>query len=59
MMNHGMEYLARERVGDRLHEAERGRVSRTIPAKRKLGGSWPAKLTLLVTHRLTRVAEAR
>lgn len=59
MTNHGMEYLARERVGDRLHEAERGRLARAVPAKRKLGGSWPAKLTLLVAHRLTRVAEAR
>jgi hypothetical protein len=58
MMNHGIEQLARQRISERLGEAERGRLARAVPAEPKFRRSWPERLTLSVVRRLSHVAEA-
>ncbi len=58
MTSYAMELLARERIKERLQEAERERLARMVAATPKRGRPWRARMTLTLVRRLARVAEA-
>jgi hypothetical protein len=58
MTGYAMEILAKERITERLHEAERDRLARSVAREPARGLPWPARLTLAVARRRSPVAEA-
>jgi len=58
MTNYGMELLVRERIRERMQEAERERLVRAVAPGSRRGRPWRARVALAVARRLTRVAEA-
>jgi len=58
MTGYAMELLAKERITERLHEADRDRLALAVKTGQKRGRTWHARLTLAVARRRTPVAEA-
>jgi hypothetical protein len=58
MTNYGIEQLAKQRIDERLHEADRERMARTASTRPDGGRPWRERLTVALVRRLNRVAEA-
>ena len=58
MNNHGMEFLAYERMHDRLQEAERARLARLAAKPSRDGRAAHVRRGVTIAHRLARVAAA-
>jgi hypothetical protein len=58
MTGYAMEFLVKERVQERLREADRNRSARAIATVSKRGLPWHARLTLAVARLRSPVAEA-
>jgi hypothetical protein len=58
MTGYATEFLAKERINERLREADRDRLARAVAGGSKHGRAWHARLSLAVARRRTPVAEA-
>jgi hypothetical protein len=58
MTGYAMEFLARERMNERLREADRDRLARAVATRPNGGRSWHTRLRLAVARRRIQVAVA-
>ncbi len=58
MTGYAMEMLAKERMQDRLREADRDRLARAVATRRQRGRPWHSTLSLAITRRRIPLAEA-
>jgi hypothetical protein len=57
-MNHEKHFVIKGQIQERMRDAERERLARSVAAKPKIDPPWHARLTLAVVRRLAGVAEA-
>jgi hypothetical protein len=58
MSSYAMEILARQRMNERLREADRDRLARAVATRRRSGRPWHTRLSLAVAGWWFPVAEA-
>jgi hypothetical protein len=57
MTGYAMEFLAKERINERLREADQERLARAVASGSKRGRAWHARLSLGVAGRRFPVAQ--